>query len=135
MPAGPVNYRMAEDLRRARRINGGKSKQHDPFDDLRAAIVLQAIQDWNDGFEHITKRYNASSLQELIKRYPKQSDWEKVCTKHVLRMIDAEHFFRSEYCEDLCGIGGALILKKLREQGKTNLRKAYVNSSKTTKTA
>ena len=130
MPAGPVNHKMAEDLRRARRIYGGRSERHDPFDDLRVAIVLQATQDWKDGFEYIVKRYNVSSLQELRKKYPEQSDWEKVCVGHVLWMMDAERFFRSEYCEDLCGIKGTIILNKLQEQRKTNLRRSYMTSSK-----
>lgn len=115
MPVGPVNYRMAETLRRAKRVGSGDThKRYDPYDTLRCAIVEQAILDWMDGQKILMKRHGVSNLQELHKKFPDGESWHKVCSPKILIMIDAERFFKNEFCEDLCGVDGREILKRLK---------------------
>ena len=129
MPAGPVDYRLAESLRRARRVGGG-GKPHDPFDDLRCAIVLQAMSDWLTGQAIIRKRHGVNNLQELKAKFPGKENWEKVCTLRVQYMMDAERFFNGEYCEDLCGVSGKLILQRLIEGKTLDPRNMYTGGAK-----
>lgn len=131
MPAGSVNYKMAEQLRRAKPCWSDGRKPYDPFDDLRCAIVLQAMDDWLMGQSLIKKRHDVNDLQELRAKFPGKEDWEKVCTLRIQYMADAERFFNSEYCEDLCGVPGKLILHRMKN-GETLPAKSrrYVKSRK-----
>lgn len=128
MSRGTVNQKLAETLRRARKVGSGEPRSwHDPFDDLRCSIVFQALVDWLTGQKVIEELYGVSNLQELRKIFPDKESWSRAISPRkvkqgskILCMIDAEKFFNSEYCEDLCGIEGKLILSRLKS-GKISL--------------
>lgn len=131
MSVGPVNYKMAETLRRAKRVGSGDThNRYDPYDGLRCAIVEQAVIDWMDGQRLIEKRHGVHNLQELHKKFPDGESWHKVCTPRVMYMIDAERFFKDEYCEDLCGIPGKLILDRLKAGKIEKISKFTANYSR-----
>lgn len=112
---------------------GKSSRETDPYEELSYAIVIQAMIDWLAGQKKIESLYGVKNLQELKEQFPDKDSWHKVCVGKVFYMMDAERFFKSNYCEDICGIDGRIILSRLKA-GKTlnldRLTKGYHTSRK-----
>lgn len=115
---GSANHKLADFLGRAKILCRESNPERDPYAELGYAIVMQALVDWLRGQEKIQKEYGADNLQELRTKFPSKEEWGKIRTPKIANMIDAERFFKSDYCEDLCGISGSVILERLKA-GKT----------------
>ena len=117
----------------ARSLWSNGNKETDPYEELGYAIVIQAMVDWLNGQKKIQSLYGVKNLQELKEKFQDKDSWHKVCTGKVLYMIDAERFFKSSYCDDICVVDGRTILARLKA-GKTldvdRLIKMYRSSRK-----
>lgn len=68
----------------------------DPYEALRNAIVLQAVRDWQSAVRKLKKR----------PRYDPAKQMRDEC----------ESFFRSDWFEELTGMDGSAILRKLKQE-------------------
>ena len=68
----------------------------DPYEALRNAIVLQAVRDWQSAVRKLKKR----------PRYAPAKQMRDEC----------ERFFRSDWFEELTGMDGSAILRKLKQE-------------------
>lgn len=67
-----------------------------PYENLADAIVLQAVKDWRKAVKTLKKR----------PRYEAAKQTREEC----------ERFFRSEWFEELTGVDGSVILRKLKQE-------------------
>jgi hypothetical protein len=68
----------------------------DPYENLANAIVLQAVKDWRSAVRTLKKR----------PRYDPAKQMKEEC----------ERFFRSDWFEQLTGVDGSVILRKLKQE-------------------
>ncbi len=67
-----------------------------PYEELANAIILQAVKDYR------------KALRQL-KRNPQYSS-------AIIEKEECEHFFQSEWFEDLTKVDGLWLMRKLREE-------------------
>ena len=72
----------------------------DPYENLANAIVLQAVKDWRSAVRTLKKR----------PRYDPAKQMKEEC----------ERFFRSDWFEQLTGVDGSVILRKLKQEAGIN---------------
>ena len=68
----------------------------EPYENLANAIVLLAVKDWRGAMGKLKKR-------------PRHKPALK-------KKEEGERFFRSEWFEELTGVEGSIILRKLKEE-------------------
>ena len=68
----------------------------DPYEALRNAIVLQAVKDWRLAVRKLKKRPRYDPAKQM--------------------RDDCERFFRSGWFEELTGMDGSAILRKLKQE-------------------
>ena len=68
----------------------------EPYENLANAIVLQAVKDWRSAVKTLKKR----------PRYDPAKQMKEEC----------ERFFRSDWFEQLTGVDGSVILRKLKQE-------------------
>ena len=68
----------------------------EPYENLANAIVLQAVKDWRSAVRTLKKR----------PRYDPAKQMKEEC----------ERFFRSDWFEQLTGVDGSVILRKLKQE-------------------
>lgn len=68
----------------------------DPYEDLAAAVVLQAVKDYR-------------TAREKLRRKDRNKDAK-------LMIEDCEKFFRSDWFASLTSLDGGMLLKKLKEE-------------------
>lgn len=68
----------------------------DPYEALRNAIVLQAVKDWQSAARKLKKRPRYDPARQM--------------------RDDCERFFRSDWFEELTGMDGSAILRKLKQE-------------------
>ena len=68
----------------------------DPYENLANAIVLQAVKDWRSAVRKLKKRPRYDPAKQM--------------------RDDCERFFRSGWFEELTGMDGSAILRKLKQE-------------------
>ena len=68
----------------------------DPYENLANAIVLQAVKDYRDALKRLKKKpSNQAAMSDAM---------------------ECERFFRSGWFEELTGMDGSAILRKLKQE-------------------
>ena len=72
-----------------------------PYQNLAAAIVLKAVEDYKDVLKTIRKN---------------KVNGEKVSPKTIAKLEDLEEFFDSDWCDTLCGFDGNIIKDRITKK-------------------